>query len=228
MKVNYNRYFKYYIMEKTVVGEIRNKEKTKQKLIDAVGTILAEEGYSKLGINNIARKALVDKKLIYRYFGGIDELISSYFRQKDFWKTRIDKIYDDMDLQQGDYGKEMSAHLLVSLFDHLQQFEETRKMLLWEITESNRHIKKLSYEREMFGKDFFLKTDPVFEGSDIDLRACSSLLLAGIYYLSLHSKACGGTFCEIDIKKEEDSNRIKKSISDILELIYSTTKCDHN
>lgn len=209
-------------MRKTVDGEIRNKDRTKEKLISAVGAILIEEGYVKLGINNIAKKALVDKKLIYRYFGGLEELISTYFRTRDFWSKLSDLIFDKVEIQIEDYGKEMITLSLVNLLDSLRKLEETRKIILWEISEKKQiHLEKLSYERELLRKDFFLKTDPFFINSDIDLRSCYSLLLGGVYYLSLHSQSTGGEFCGIDITKEGDLKKIKKSIKDIIELIYS-------
>ena len=48
----------------------RSRLKTEQRLIDAVGALLLEQGYPAVGINAIARQAGCDKVLIYRYFGG--------------------------------------------------------------------------------------------------------------------------------------------------------------
>lgn len=209
-------------MRKTVEGETRNKEKTKEKLINAVGYILLNEGHTKLGVNNIARKALVDKKLIYRYFGGVEELISSYFIKRDFWSKLSNSVFENADVQFEDHGKEIAILYLVNLLDSLNRLEETRKIILWEISEKKQiNLEKLSYERELLGNDLFLKTDPFFANSNIDLRSCYSILLAGVYYLSLHSQATGGKFCGIDITKEEGVKRIKKAIKDMVELIYS-------
>lgn len=208
-------------MRKITDGEIKNKERTKEKLINAIGEIITKEGYSKIGINNIARKAMVDKKLIYRYFGGIDELLSSYFRKKDFWTNLNERVFENIEINFQDFGKQVSIQFLTNLLDHLRDGEEIRKILIWEITEKTDQLKKLSLEREMLGEDLFKRTDPWFKESSIDLRACYSILLGGIYYLSLHSKATGGNFCEIDINSEKDSERIKKAISDMMELIYN-------
>ena len=48
--------------------QIRNKEFTKRKLIDAVGEIFRTEGHTGLGVNKVAKRAGVTKKLIYDYF----------------------------------------------------------------------------------------------------------------------------------------------------------------
>ncbi|RYF76746.1 MAG: TetR/AcrR family transcriptional regulator, partial [Cytophagaceae bacterium] len=49
---------------------VRNKEKSKQRLLDAVGKLLKSKGYAALKVNDIAATAGLDKKLIYKYFGG--------------------------------------------------------------------------------------------------------------------------------------------------------------
>ena len=60
---------------KAVAGNIRNKERSKEKFLEAVGKILETKGYSGLKVNDIAATAGVDKKMIYNYFGGTDQLI---------------------------------------------------------------------------------------------------------------------------------------------------------
>jgi len=210
-------------MRKIVDGEIRNKERTKEKLIEAVGEILVSEGYTKLGINNIARKAMVDKKLIYRYFGSLDELLSQYFRKRDFWTQLSEGTFENIDLSFEDHGKHLASEFLIHLFDNLYNLEEARKILTWEISEKSDHLKKLSFERELLGKDMFAQTDEYFENSHINLRACYAILLSGVYYLTLHAKATGGNFCEIDINTTDGQKEIKKALFDMIELIFNTS-----
>ncbi|WP_179413770.1 TetR/AcrR family transcriptional regulator [Mucilaginibacter sp. E4BP6] len=57
---------------------MKDKEATKRKLIDAVGIIIKRDGFSALKISTIAKVAEVDRKLIYRYFGGLNHLIEAY------------------------------------------------------------------------------------------------------------------------------------------------------
>ena len=66
-------------------AKIRDRESTRARLIAAVGTLLAREGFTGLGVNAVAREAGVDKVLIYRYFGGLPELIVAFGREGNFW-----------------------------------------------------------------------------------------------------------------------------------------------
>lgn len=59
----------------------RDRAQTEQRLIDAVGQLIAEQGIDQVGINRVAKRAGVNKILIYRYFGGLDGLMQAYVRQ---------------------------------------------------------------------------------------------------------------------------------------------------
>ena len=61
----------------------RDREATRARLIAAVGNLLAREGFKGLGVNAVAREAGVDKVLIYRYFGGLPELIVAFGRESN-------------------------------------------------------------------------------------------------------------------------------------------------
>ena len=63
---------------------IRSKDMSKEKLIQAVGRVIAQVGFQSLGVNQVAREAGVDKKLIYRYFGGLRGLVAAYGQTVDF------------------------------------------------------------------------------------------------------------------------------------------------
>ena len=64
---------------------MKNREHTESRILEAVASIIESEGFEKLGINTIASKANVSKMLIYRYFGGLEELIAQFIMQKDYW-----------------------------------------------------------------------------------------------------------------------------------------------
>lgn len=69
----------------------RNREATKQTLVESVGAIIARDGFGSIGVNSIAREAGVDKVLIYRYFGGLQELLTAYSEQAEIW-WQVDDI----------------------------------------------------------------------------------------------------------------------------------------
>jgi AcrR family transcriptional regulator len=64
----------------------RSRLQTEQRILDAVGRLLLEQGYPAVGINAIARQAGCDKVLIYRYFGGFDELLLACIDLQVLWR----------------------------------------------------------------------------------------------------------------------------------------------
>lgn len=70
----------------------RDREKTENAILDAVGRLILRDGLSGVGINALAREAGVDKVLIYRYFGDLDGVYSAYAEHGDFWWTVEDML----------------------------------------------------------------------------------------------------------------------------------------
>jgi AcrR family transcriptional regulator len=56
---------------------MRNRDDTRSHILDAAIASLAEDGFAAFGVNSVARRAGYDKKLIYRYFDGMDGLIAA-------------------------------------------------------------------------------------------------------------------------------------------------------
>ena len=59
----------------------RDRAQTEQRLIDAVGYVITENGFDQLGINRVASRSGVNKILIYRYFGGLSGLLEAYYQR---------------------------------------------------------------------------------------------------------------------------------------------------
>jgi AcrR family transcriptional regulator len=101
---------------------MKNKDLTKRKLINAVGEILQTEGFNHLGVNNIARKAECSKKLIYRYFGGVDQLIEAYVVERDYWMT----FFDQMDNTTAEFESKRAKPLVTNILkDQFNFFNKT-------------------------------------------------------------------------------------------------------
>ncbi len=203
---------------KVVQGPIRDKEKTKQKLLNAVGKILKTKGYSGLMVSKIAAVAGFDKKLIYEYFGSTDKLIDEYIKSQDYW-SRLDQKEMDVDFSDG--GKEMSKMALINQFEGLKKNKELQKIIVWELSESRPALRKIFEKREEVGEEMFKNiTDPHFGDGAEDFRAIAALLVGGIYHLNLYSAYNGTTFCGLDLKSEEGRSKIQKAITDIIDFAY--------
>jgi AcrR family transcriptional regulator len=203
---------------KVVQGPIRDKEKTKQKLLNAVGKILKTKGYSGLMVSKIAAVAGFDKKLIYEYFGSTDKLIDEYIKSQDYW-SRFE-VGSDVDLSDG--GREMSKLAVLDQFENLKKNKELQKILVWEMSESRPILKKLFDQREEVGEELFKNiTDPHFGEKSKKFRAIAAILVAGSYHLNMFTAHNATTFCGLDMKSEEGRQEVRNAIEDIIDFAYS-------
>lgn len=196
-------------------GEINDKERSKQKLINAVGKVLKTKGYTGLTATNIAKTAGLSRRLITMYFDSLNNLIETYVRSKDYWTEASGNISRTIEEQESPSAKETIDYLLQNQLDYFYNSTEMQKFILWEISAKSKIMYEVCEERERLGAKIFDLADKEFK--DKDMRAVSALLVAGIYYMVLHSKSTDTLFCGIDINDSEGMKRIKNAIHLILE-----------
>lgn len=205
---------------KTVNGKFRNKERTMSKLINAVGEVIQNQGYFKLGVNNIARTAGVNKKLIYKYFGNVESLIKSYIMERDYWLVFNEQLWNRLLDDNLDHGKELNVKILIELFKHLSNVPEAQKIILWEISENSSVMREINRFREHIRMKLFSSTGDLLSDTSADIEAMNAIILGGIYYLHLRTNAIGG-ICNIDIRTIEGEKRILDALTIIVELMYN-------
>lgn len=190
---------------------IRNKEKSKERFLGAVGKILMTKGFSALKINYIAEVAGLDKKLIYKYFGGLDQLLDEYLLAKDFWSNIEDKSVPN---KVTDGGKAFTEGMLLQQYEQMSGDPELQKIILWRLSEHRKSLATLLEQQERTGELLFGNfTDPFFGKQAGSYRAVAAILVSGIYYLNLHAAVNTGTFCGIDLNSEAGRQQIREALS---------------
>ncbi|MGC4041183.1 MAG: TetR/AcrR family transcriptional regulator [Flavobacterium sp.] len=207
-------------MKEDIKGKSRNKEHSKQLLLDAVGEILRTKGYSELKVNQIAATAGLDKKLIYNYFGSKDNLVGTYIHSKDFWSNVKE---DNIPVEITDGGHAFSKIMLQQQFDFLHQNEELQKVLLWRLSEAQPFLQELTENQEKVGEILLQAiTDPHFKEKAQDYRAIMAILISGIYYLNLYGSVNGSIFCGIDMNSEYGRNKVQDALSFLIDKTYES------
>lgn len=201
-------------------GQKNNKEKTMRKLLDGVGKVLTEKGYTGLTSTNISKAAGVDRKLINLYFDSVENLIEIYIRTKDYWLTSSGKSTDQLKDLATKNSKAVLEKLLLDQLDNFLINEEMQKAVTWQISEKSKIMSEITREREKISALFFEISDQEFKNKEVDLRAISGILVAGIYYLVLHAKHTDSTVCEIELD-DNGFDRIRKAIKFILKMTYA-------
>ena len=198
---------------KIVSGPLRDKDRTKAKLIKTVGKIIKTKGFHELKITKIAQVAGVDKKLIYEYFGTAENLINEYLHSEDYGSS--------MDFVQTDNGKQFSKMLIKNMYEALSKNKELQKIIVWELYEYNEILRKLAEHREELGEEIFQAAmHPYFKENHKKYRAVLAILISSTYYLNLHSTSNGSIFVGLNIKAENDRKILDEVISDLIDFAY--------
>lgn len=206
---------------KVTSGPIRDKERTKARMIAAVGKVIQKKGYHALNGPNIALECGLNKALIWNYFGGLDQLVEAYLTQKDFWQIGDKGVLEQMITNPGSISISMVEELLKSQFNTFLKDKTKQKVIHWGLGEKTKALKNIADRRELLGEELFKHVDSKFENSENDLRATLAILVSSIYYLSLQAKSTGSTFCGIDVNTEAGKERIQKTMRKILEQTFS-------
>ncbi|MEA1902735.1 MAG: helix-turn-helix domain-containing protein [Actinomycetota bacterium] len=189
----------------------RDKEATRLRLLDAVGNLLAREGFGALGVNAVAREAGVDKVLIYRYFGGMDELLHAFGQSGDFWPSIAQVTGDDpselMALPLGErWAKGLSRYAR-----ELRRRPVTKEILAWEQIEQNELTSILQQAREEWFEELMTHFPDDPDSTDADLATTVLLLVGAIHYFIVRSRL-QADFSGVPIDTDEDWERLDQVI----------------
>lgn len=189
----------------------RSRLKTEQRIIDAVGTILLEQGYPAVGINAIARQAGCDKVLIYRYFGGFDELLLAFAETTTLW-WEVDEIINE---SAADCAAIALPDYLQTLLNRYVAALESRPLALeimaWEMSAQNNLTNTLARLRGERGMELVKRIRVYYQQPNIDIGGILGVFGAAINYLIIRTRKQSQQY------KTEEWWRLQQTIGKLLQ-----------
>ncbi len=199
---------------------MKDKELTKRKLIQAVGAVIREQGFDALKISTVAKKAEVDRKLVYRYFGSLNHLIENYIVENDYWLVFAEQLKRLISENNYSDTQTLITDILQNQYKFFSEEKDMQRIILYELSSNSPLMKSIHNTREAMGERFLNATDQHFEGSSVNFRAVSALLVGGIYYTILHTIFNGTTFSNMDISSDTGKAAMLKAIGQIVHWAY--------
>lgn len=197
----------------------KDKAATMDRLTRAVGSVLARQGPGGVGVNAVAREAGVDKVLIYRYFGGLHELVSAYALSGDFWPP-VDELLDaGGDQDAGQCGDEdapacLLARWLRGFARALRRRPQTLEVMAWELVERNELTDILDDRRQRTARELLGRLGPRVPGA-VRLDTALALLTAAVTHLALASRR-RGSVAGLDLTAEAGWDQIMDTVELVL------------
>ncbi len=190
---------------------MKSREQTESKILEAVASIVESDGFEKLGINTIALKANVSKMLIYRYFGGLEELVARFIVQKDYWANTATLILNPHSV--GDSIKSMFRNQI----EQLRNDVTLRRLCRWELSCHNASIDRLRDKREENGCNLIKVVSRLTGCSNSEVASLASILSASISYLTLIEDQCP-TYNGIALQTDKGWEQIAQGVDMIVDL----------
>ena len=189
----------------------RNRDETAARLLGAVGEVLARDGFGGVGVNAIAKQAGVDKVLIYRYFGGLPELLATWGRSGRFWPSVDELLGDDAAAFHALPAAERYTRFMEHFIEGLRARPLTLEILAAEVLERNELVAILEAEREAWGE----QASRLLGGDEFsrrpELQGLTILLVAGVQYLLVRSRRIR-IFGGIDIQSDDGWEGLKAAV----------------
>lgn len=197
---------------KITVNE-KDRESTEKKLLDALGEVIVNEGFEKIGVNLIASKAGVSKVLIYRYFGSIDNMVIEYLSRNDFWENFSIDIPKYENLR--DFMKKLFREQIIGLRNN----PVIKRLFRWELIQQNTIVDKLRLKRESKGIALILILSQLTGNRQEDIASLATILNSSIIYLILLSDNCP-VYNGVDIQSNKGWEQISKGMDLLIDLWF--------
>ena len=202
----------------------RDRQETRKRILTSLGHLLARKGSRGLGINAIAREAKVDKVLIYRYFGGLNQLYRAFALEGNTFPSLQEiaegRLQELSKLSPADGAKAM----ILGFGRAIRRRPITKEIMRWDLQERNGLTEALARERERRSQEW-LALAPDLPG--VDLAAVSSVLVAGQVFLALRAKTTD-TYNGIDLHSESGWKRIEDAVGLLTDLFFQNATPGRN
>lgn len=188
---------------------------TEKRLLEAVSKIIEDEGFTKIGINRIARQAQCDKVLIYRYFGGLDGLLVAWAKQYDFYSFAYSEFISQIEQAETSNLGEIIKAVLLKQLEYLKDNQLMQELYVWELS-GNSSFRAIQVEREKNGYKLQLELEKRLGDSCRDCNFHITIIIAAINHIILFTRQYN-MFNGIDFSKPEAWDELKNVISDYVD-----------
>ncbi len=206
-------------MSENKVIPIGRTQATRERLIDALGETLAKNGFGALDADAIAAAAGVNRRVLFRYFSGLPDLVAAFGRCARFWPSAEEMLGGGEAVMKALSPAQQVAGFFKGFLKGVMNRPKTLDIMAWELIERNRYTGILEQVRVRAALEYFERlTGDVPE--DIDLSAIVALLGGGVMYLAVRSRQ-GGYFGGLNMWDEGDKERIEGVLDLLLGSVFS-------
>ncbi|MFV0289626.1 MAG: TetR/AcrR family transcriptional regulator [Mangrovibacterium sp.] len=197
----------------------RNIQEKKADLMAAVRKVIIEQGFYNLNLSTIGEELKSDKTAIYRYYGGLPELLATYIEEQKYWLNSLRDFAEKDDIED---KEQLLKDIVEEQFEVLYKHPDFQQLLAWELADKTDLTASVTIQRERFTRRLLELGKVVALPDSINLNYILALIFGGFYYVIMHKHR--GHFCTVDLEKTEDKAEFKRTIYWLIDLVLSRAK----
>ncbi len=192
------------------VKSVRNRAATEERLKTAARELMVEGGFGALTPSAIGRQAGLDKMLIYRYFSGLEGLVTAVLREPGFFPDGVEMAGGDVAATRALPIPERVAAVTLAYANALLARPVVQELMVWEMVERNAFTAIAEEERERGALALVSELFPDVRDPG-RVNAVAAILGAAMSYLILRRRKIRW-FSGVDLKSDEGWARLEAAI----------------
>ncbi|MCK8492593.1 MULTISPECIES: TetR/AcrR family transcriptional regulator [Spirosoma] len=183
---------------------------TMERILRAMGDVMAERGTEKAGINAVAEKAGVNKVLIYRYFGGWNGLLEAYVQRGFFLSMFNEKFMESVpEKLPAETRSKIWSEYTIQFMREFRTRKPSQELIRWEMSNGETELaRRLAEFRDNSYKKLVDRLAPY---SDYDPIAITSLMVAAVTNIVLTSTQ-RDHIVDIDLTSDAGWERLETAV----------------
>ncbi len=174
----------------------RDRSATEARIVAAAEHLLLRDGWTGLNVQTLAAEAKVDRKLIYRYFDGVEGVVDRLAARMDLWLGRT--LATEPPSTATDYPA-FARETLIAYLRALRANPLILRLLAWELTQDTPQLRRLEQSRSDVMQAWVRARRPRLRlPPEGDVVALNAVLLAAVQMLALSAQA-RGRFAGLDL-----------------------------
>lgn len=190
----------------------RDRAATEADILKAAERVLSRGGWTQLNVQSLAAEAGVDRKLIYRYFEGVDGVVDRLAERLEIWLGSA--LAERPAPPPADY-RAFVRDLLTGYLDALRREPLLLRLIAWEACEDTPLLRRLAARRsEVIQAWIATRRGDLVIPVEVDPFAINAVLIAAVQGLAL-AGAASGRFAGLDLD-DAGWHRVERALDRLL------------
>lgn len=161
----------------------RDRQATEAAIVSAAERLLLRAGWSGLNVNTLAAEAGVDRKLIYRYFEGVEGVVERLAGRLDLW---LGETLAALPPTRATSYRDFAREMLTGYLRALRASPLILRLVAWELSEDTPLLRRLEAARSVVLQRWTASRRPDLPlPQGVDVVALNVILLAAVQHLAL-------------------------------------------